>query len=135
MSGVCEPGRPMPRVTFLHPQGKSGEVPANLTLLEASRVLGFALNHDCGGNASCTTCRVEVQAGGEHLSEIDFDEQDLLDREALSEPWHRLGCQARVLGDVVVRVPERKWERPTTAENPAARQGAGKDGSQECRVS
>ena len=28
------------------------------------------------------------------------------DREALSEPWHRLGCQAKVLGDVVVRVPE-----------------------------
>lgn len=49
--------------------------------------------------------------GQEHLSEIDFDEQDLLDREALSEPWHRLGCQARVMGDVVVRVPLHKWER------------------------
>ncbi|MBX3235734.1 MAG: (2Fe-2S)-binding protein [Nitrospiraceae bacterium] len=105
----------MPRVSFLHSQGKCGEVDANLTLLDAAKALGFPLNHDCGGNASCTTCRVEVQIGGENLSEIDFDEQDLLDREALSEPWHRLGCQARVLGDVVVRVPETKWAEPTTA--------------------
>lgn len=105
----------MPRVTFLHPEGKSGEVPESLSLLEAAERLGFPLNHDCGGNASCTTCRIEVQLGHEHLSEIDFDEQDLLDREALTEPWHRLGCQARIFGDVVVKVPERKWEAPTTA--------------------
>jgi 2Fe-2S ferredoxin len=101
-------------VTFLHSQGRTGEVEADVTLLEASKALGFPLNHDCGGNASCTTCRVEVQMGGENLSEIDFEEQDLLDREALSEPWHRLGCQARVQGDVVVLVPETKWAAPTT---------------------
>ncbi len=105
----------MPRVSFLHPEGRSGEVEPNLTLLEAAKALGFELNHDCGGNASCTTCRVEVQMGEDNLSEIDFDEQDLLDREALSEPWHRLGCQARVLGDVVVRVPETKWVQPESA--------------------
>jgi len=103
----------MPRVTFLHTRGRSGEVEANSSLLEAAKALGFRLNHDCGGNASCTTCRVEVEAGLDQLSEIDFDEQDLLDREGLSEPWHRLGCQARVLGDVVVRVPENKWDVPS----------------------
>jgi len=102
----------MPRVTFLLPERRSGEVEVNTSLLEASKLLGCRLNHDCGGNASCTTCRGEVQMGAESLSEIDFDEQDLLDREALSEPWHRLGCQAKVLGDVVVRVPESKWVAP-----------------------
>lgn len=111
----------MPKVTFLHPEGKSGEVPENLSLLEAAERLGFPLNHDCGGNASCTTCRVEVQSGGEQLSEIDFDEQDLLDREALSEPWHRLGCQARLRGDVVVRVPEKKWEAPAASAQDGAK--------------
>ena len=117
----------MPRVTFLHSRGRTGDVEANVTLLEASRALGFPLNHDCGGNASCTTCRVEVQMGGENLSEIDFEEQDLLDREALSQPWHRLGCQARVLGDVVVLVPEAKWVAPTTAarESESINNGAG----------
>jgi 2Fe-2S ferredoxin len=107
----------MPRVTFLHPEGKSGDVPENLSLLEAATLLGFPLNHDCGGNASCTTCRIEVQLGAENLSEIDFDEQDLLDREALSEPWHRLGCQARVMGDVIVKVPEKKWEPATACDS------------------
>jgi 2Fe-2S ferredoxin len=109
----------MPRVTFLHSEGKSGEVEMNISLLEAAKALGFPLNHDCGGNASCTTCRIEVQVGEEHLSEIEFAEQDLLDREALSEPWHRLGCQAHVLGDVVVRVPETKWEPPRAATTEA----------------
>src|SRR4026209_2582053 len=107
----------MPKVTFLHSRGTAGEVQASLSLLDAAKALGFPLNHDCGGNASCTTCRVEVQIGAENLSEIDFDEQDLLDREALSEPWHRLGCQAKVLGDVVVRVPESKWVAPTTSQS------------------
>lgn len=99
----------MPRVTFLHPEGKSGEVPEDLSLLEASEHLGFPLHHDCGGNASCTTCRVDVIMGSENLSEIDFDEQDLLDREALTESYRRLGCQARVFGDVIVQVPQEKW--------------------------
>ena len=105
----------MPKVTFLHPEGRSGEVDEGVSLLEAAQAIGFPLNHDCGGNASCTTCRVEVQHGMEHLSEIDFDEQDLLDREALTEAYHRLGCQARIHGDVVVRVPEKKWEAPAPA--------------------
>ncbi len=107
----------MPQVTFLHPEGRSGEVDPNTSLLEASKLLWVMLNHDCGVNASCTTCRVEVQVGAENLSEIDFDEQDLLDREALSEPWHRLGCQAKVLGDVVVRVPQGKWAAPTMEQS------------------
>ena len=99
----------MPRVTFLHSQGKSGEVSTDLSLLEAAEQLGFPLHHDCGGNASCTTCRVDVIAGLENLSEIDFEEQDLLDREAFTEHYCRLGCQARVRGDVIVQVPEQKW--------------------------
>ncbi len=111
----------MPRVTFVHPDGKSGDVPENLTLLEAAEHLGFPLNHDCGGNASCSTCRVEVVVGDENLSEIDFEEQDLLDREALTEAYHRLGCQAKVLGDVIVQVPEEKWGETERGQSEVAR--------------
>ncbi len=111
----------MPRITFVHPQGLSGEVEPNTSILEASKILGFPLNHDCGGNASCTTCRVEVESGGENLSEVDFDEQDLLDRENLTEAFNRLGCQAKIQGDVVVRVPLQKFVGPaaegTVTEN------------------
>ncbi len=111
----------MPRVTFVHPDGKSGDVPENITLLEAAEHLGFPLNHDCGGNASCSTCRVEVVVGDENLSEIDFEEQDLLDREALTEAYHRLGCQAKVLGDVIVQVPEEKWGETERGQSEVAR--------------
>lgn len=99
----------MPHITFVHSEGKSGEVPEDVSVLEAAELLGFPLEHDCGGNASCSTCRVEVMVGDENLSEMDFEEQDLLDREALTEPYHRLSCQAKILGDVMVQVPEEKW--------------------------
>jgi 2Fe-2S ferredoxin len=88
----------MPRVTFLHSDGRSGEVEENISLLDAAKEVGFRLNHDCGGNASCTTCRVEVQMGHEHLSEVDFDEQDLLDREALASPCVSGTCLGRCRG-------------------------------------
>ena len=94
----------MPRIEFVHQEGVTGDVDTNLTILEAAQALGFPLNHECGGNATCVTCRVEILEGSENLDEIDFDEQDLLDREEIGEPW-RLGCQARLLGDVKVRVP------------------------------
>ncbi len=117
----------MPRVTFVHSEGKSGEVPEHVTLLDAAEALGFPLNHDCGGSASCSTCRVEVMLGDGHLSEIDFEEQDLLDREALTEPCHRLGCQAMVLGDVVVRVPEATEELASSEKRDASNAVTGAD--------
>ena len=49
--GCALTGDGMPRVTFLHSQGKSGTVPRNMTLLDAAKELGFPLNHDCGGNS------------------------------------------------------------------------------------
>src|SRR5690242_6943470 len=58
--GCCSSlGGVMPRVTFLHSDGRSGEVEEDISLLDAAKEVGFRLNHDCGGNASCTTCRVE----------------------------------------------------------------------------
>jgi len=115
----------VPRVTFIHPDGKSGDVPNDLSLLEAAELLSFPLHHDCGGNASCSTCRVEVIAGGDNLSEIDFEEQDMLDREALVEPYHRLGCQSRIHGDVVVQVPEGKWGDAPSSGEQESQEGSG----------
>ena len=58
----------------------------------------FDINHD-GKLSYLELKKGLVQMYGENLSEIDFEEQDLLDREALTESYHRLGCQARVSGD------------------------------------
>jgi len=92
----------MPKVTF-HPSGKSGEIPEKKSLLEAAELLGLELAHECGGFATCSTCRVVVEEGYENLSEIGFDEENMLEVAELLPP-HRLSCQAKILGNVIVRI-------------------------------
>lgn len=93
----------MPKITF-YPSGKSGDVPEKASLLEAAELLGVELAHECGGFASCSTCRVVVEEGHENLSGIEFEEEDMMDLAALFPP-HRLSCQAKILGNVTVRIP------------------------------
>ncbi|HSG06337.1 MAG TPA: 2Fe-2S iron-sulfur cluster-binding protein [Nitrospiria bacterium] len=93
----------MPIVTF-EPSGKSGDIPEKSTLLEAADQMGVDLAHECGGFATCSTCRVIVQEGDGNLSDIEFDEENMLEVAELNPP-HRLSCQARILGDVTVRIP------------------------------
>ena len=94
----------MPKVTF-RPAGMSGEVEKGVSLLEAAFQLGADLNHVCGGRAACSTCRVIIVEGAEALAEVGTDERDRMALEFL-EPPTRLACQARILGDVVVTIPE-----------------------------
>lgn len=63
---------------------------------------GIDILHRCGGNARCTTCRVEVLSGDP--GEIREAERDILaTKEDLSENT-RLSCQIRVAEDMHVRV-------------------------------
>lgn len=78
---------------------------------EGDSILNIAIEHDipldhnCGGNCACTTCHVIVKKGMESLSEIDEDEEDMLDRAKDLTLTSRLGCQAHVYGDVIVEIP------------------------------
>ncbi len=95
----------MPRVSFV-PAGKSAEVPAGTTILDAAEAAGVELPHNCGGVCACTTCHVWVEAGLESLSEMDDREDDKLNEAEGLSPRSRLGCRARVASaDVVVRIP------------------------------
>lgn len=75
------------------------EAPAGVTLLEACDRGGIHIETECGGFAACNSCRVAVVSGQGALSPVSFDEEPFLDRDD-----QRLGCQARLLGDVVVRL-------------------------------
>jgi ferredoxin len=86
----------MPRVT-LEPHAPF-DVSAGTALLDASEDAGVPLDSDCGGVAACNACRVQVIAGSENLSPRLEEEEPFLDADD-----QRLGCQARVLGDVHVR--------------------------------
>lgn len=63
---------------------------------------GIDILHRCGGNAKCTTCRVEVLAGDP--GEIRDLERDRLAMETGLAENVRLSCQVRVGDDLKVRV-------------------------------
>ena len=65
------------------------------TLLEVAEAFGVDIEAACGGFAGCNTCRVRVLSGA--LGPLDPAEEPFLDH-----PAHRLACQARVVGAVVV---------------------------------
>ncbi|MBI3804337.1 MAG: 2Fe-2S iron-sulfur cluster binding domain-containing protein [Nitrospirae bacterium] len=106
----------MPKVTF-YPYNKSGEIPEGTSLLDAAEKLGLEMRHDCGGFATCSTCRVWVVEGMPNLTEIDLDEENMLEEAHLPQPF-RLSCQAKIKGEVAVRVPneEMEWSRGALRE-------------------
>jgi ferredoxin len=63
---------------------------------------GIDILHRCGGNAKCTTCRVEVLAGDP--GEINTAERERLARETGLAENVRLSCQIHVKDDLKVRV-------------------------------
>ena len=106
----------MPKITFL-PSGKSGDFPRETTLWDAAKELGIDIAHECGGFASCSTCRVMIESGEEQLGEIEFEEEDMMDLAELTAP-HRLSCQAKVLGDVTARIDENSKEKDVRLDMP-----------------
>ena len=99
----------MPKITFKN-AGKTFEVEEGISVLEAALRHNVALYHTCGGNCSCSTCRVKVLGGSQNLSPMEPNEAEVLDSFDLKPPY-RLGCQALVFGATVeVEVPEREKE-------------------------
>lgn len=63
---------------------------------------GVDILHRCGGNARCTTCRVEVLAGDP--GEIGDPEKAILATKTDLNDHTRLSCQVRVMDDLHVNV-------------------------------
>jgi uncharacterized 2Fe-2S/4Fe-4S cluster protein (DUF4445 family) len=103
-----------PLVVFM-PSGKRARFAAGTSLLDAARALGTDLDSVCGGRGICGRCQIEVAAGqfpkhgiasdAANLSPWNATEQRYADLRAALKPGRRLGCQAHLLGDVVIDVP------------------------------
>lgn len=70
------------------------------TILEAALQAGIPHYHACGGNGECTTCRVLVQSGHNHLSQPSGKELNLRKTIPFGNNV-RLACQTRVKGGSV----------------------------------
>jgi 2Fe-2S ferredoxin len=86
----------MPRVTFLNDHGKSIEVPAGTSILEAAKKIHAEVGYACGGVCACSTCHVYVKRGLQSLSPQKDREEDILDKAFDVRANSRLGCQSRL---------------------------------------
>jgi uncharacterized 2Fe-2S/4Fe-4S cluster protein (DUF4445 family) len=101
------------RVVFT-PSGLNGVVPDGTSILAAARDLGVDLDSVCGGRGICGRCQViptfgdhpkwSIHATDEHLNSPGPIEDNYRGKRPI-EPGARLGCAARVVGDVVIDVP------------------------------
>ena len=97
------------------PSGLRGQFPTGTTVLQAAQRLGVDLESICGGQGQCRKCQVLPQEGEfskhgissriEHLSPYTETEKRHQSKNRLKGS-RRLGCNARLLGDLVVDVPE-----------------------------
>src|SRR6187549_2622405 len=93
----------MPQVEATTASGtQTIEAPEGKKLVLAIEDAGVDILHRCGGNARCTTCRVELLEGDPGA--MGDLERNRLAMESELEPNIRLSCQIHVQSDLKVRV-------------------------------
>jgi uncharacterized 2Fe-2S/4Fe-4S cluster protein (DUF4445 family) len=108
---------------ILQPSGRRGQVDEGTSIRAAARDLGVEIESICAENATCGKCMVLVEEGRfekynieskrENLSPMGREERAYLERRPKllkDKGWEvgqvRLSCQCKVLGDVLINVPE-----------------------------
>src|SRR5512133_1648583 len=108
---------------ILQPSGRRGQVDEGTSVRAAARDLGVEIESICAENATCGKCMVLVEEGRfekynieskrENLSPVGAEEQAYFARRLKllqDKGWEvgqvRLSCQCKVLGDVLIHVPE-----------------------------
>lgn len=96
----------MAKVRFLNTDTGPVEVdvPVGTSILQAAQKAHAPEGSACGGVCACSTCHVYVRKGATLLSEMEDEENDILDKAFAVESTSRLGCQARLARDGEVEV-------------------------------
>jgi ferredoxin, 2Fe-2S len=103
----------MPKIRFIAHTGQEYETEAQI----GQSVMQAALNGmvpgilaDCGGNCSCATCHVYIDAPwSERISQPSKEERDMIECALHTRASSRLSCQIGVTAELeglVVRLPE-----------------------------
>ncbi|MGL6210946.1 MAG: ASKHA domain-containing protein [Paracoccaceae bacterium] len=96
------------------PSGKRGRFAHGTPILTAARQLGVDLDSVCGGRGICSKCQISPGYGEFAKHGVTVQADALTEWNAVEERYkskrgmldgRRLGCQACVMGDVVIDVP------------------------------
>lgn len=105
------PGDPL---VIFTPSGKRGHFAPGTPVLTAARQLGVDLDSVCGGRGICSKCQITPSYGEFPKHGVTVAEGALTEWNAVEDRYNRirglpegrrLGCQACVMGDVVIDVP------------------------------
>jgi uncharacterized 2Fe-2S/4Fe-4S cluster protein (DUF4445 family) len=102
-------------MVIFQPSGRRGYVEKGRTLKEASVALGVDIEGICSEKAICGKCKVRVEEGifekygiessRDHLSPMGPSERKFISLQQ-EQAGYRLACQAHVLDNIVIFVPE-----------------------------
>jgi uncharacterized 2Fe-2S/4Fe-4S cluster protein (DUF4445 family) len=97
------------------PSGKRGTFEVGTSILDAARQLGVDLDTVCGGRGLCGRCQIlcaegefskhNIVSSAQHLGEGTKVEARYQRINGDFANGRRLGCQAKILGDLVIDVP------------------------------
>jgi uncharacterized 2Fe-2S/4Fe-4S cluster protein (DUF4445 family) len=100
---------------IFQPSGRRGQVANGISIIEASRQLGVDIETLCGEKRTCGKCKVRIEEGffekyGIHSSRSHVsgwqEEEGKFINATQREAGYRLGCCAKIEGDLLIFVPE-----------------------------
>lgn len=110
-----------PHKLVLLPSGKQTTVAHNATVLDAVSQVGIGLESICGTRQTCGKCVVTPEFGDfsvygiisnvSSLSSPNTNEITYSEKQPLNLDHQRLGCAARITGDVALTIPESSLSR------------------------
>ncbi len=80
------------------------EAAVGTNLLKAAQAIDAPEGYACGGVCACSTCHLYVLRGGHLLSEIEDEENDILDKAFDVRASSRLGCQSIITKEGEIEV-------------------------------
>jgi uncharacterized 2Fe-2S/4Fe-4S cluster protein (DUF4445 family) len=100
---------------IFQPSGRRGEILEGKTIIEASRELSVEIESDCGEARVCGKCKVKLEEGfseryritslPQNLSPFTEEEEKFIsERDRIA--GYRLSCAAKIMGDVLIFIPE-----------------------------
>lgn len=108
------------KVVFL-PSGRQTTVASDTTVLVAAAQAGIELESICGARQTCGKCVVSpvygtfdddgMSSNRNHLTAMNGDETACLEKYRQSTAKHRLGCAARITGDIHITIPQSSLSR------------------------